>query len=549
MEGIPWLTLDSTFSWLVIAWAVQCEAFMIPIIDIFAGPGGLGEGFGSLKDPAGGYAFEIRLSIEAEAAAHRTLKLRSFFRQFHSRETPREYYDVLKQGRSEEELYQRYPHEAKIADHESWQATLGKTPLAEVRGRIRSAIGGRGGWILIGGPPCQAYSLVGRARNKGKENYVFETDHKSKLYEEYLQIIADFWPSVFVMENVKGMMSASFSQRSVFEQICSDLEHPAKAIWSKKRGRRQTGEDHGYRLYAISPSATSGRLDLGRPDLAEYVVRAEDHGIPQSRHRVFIVGVREDHVDCISGDFRLRGSSRKIPLKDVIEDLPWLRSGFSKRADDPHFWNLYLNAKIGELAKFVDNKTANELRKLRGGFLANSESRGGNFIPWAPRPLEYPDWYVDPRIHGVFNHESKSHMEGDLDRYLFASCFARAHAESPRLTDFPEQLLPAHRNVKRGADKSIFADRFRVQLSDSPATTITSHIAKDGHYYIHYDPTQCRSLTVREAARIQTFPDNYYFCGTRTSQYTQVGNAVPPLLAKQIADLINSSFRARLLSS
>ena len=129
-------------------------------------------------------------------------------------------------------------------------------------------------------------------------------------------------------------------------------------------------------------------------------------------------------------------------------------------------------------------------------------------------------------------------MATDLHRYMFVSSFAQAHGSSPTLADFPRELLPEHKNVDTGRKGQIFADRFRVQLPDSPSTTITSHISKDGHYYIHYDPAQCRSLTVREAARLQTFPDNYKFEGARTHQYHQVGNAVPPLLAKKIAEII-----------
>ena len=140
-------------------------------------------------------------------------------------------------------------------------------------------------------------------------------------------------------------------------------------------------------------------------------------------------------------------------------------------------------------------------------------------------------WLEDVCLERLPNNETKAHDSGDLARYLFAAAFADAFGRSPKTFDFPESLAASHASWNTGK----FSDRFRVQLGDHPSTTVTSHLSKDGHYFIHPDSGQVRSLTVREAARLQTFPDNYFFRGNRTQQYVQVGNAVPPFLAWQIA--------------
>ena len=147
----------------------------------------------------------------------------------------------------------------------------------------------------------------------------------------------------------------------------------------------------------------------------------------------------------------------------------------------------------------------------------------------------YLNWVRDGRLDVWLQHEARSHMASDLARYFYAATFTTVNGRSPKgHADFSlAGLAPAHKNWRSGK----FVDRFRVQQSDRPSSTVTSHIAKDGHYFIHFDPIQCRSLTVREAARLQTFPDNYFFQGNRTEQYHQVGNAVPPLLAREIASI------------
>jgi DNA (cytosine-5)-methyltransferase 1 len=169
--------------------------------------------------------------------------------------------------------------------------------------------------------------------------------------------------------------------------------------------------------------------------------------------------------------------------------------------------------------------------------------RGGEFVPGDITSLHARNWYCDSEIGGVCNHSARGHMESDLFRYIYAACFAKLHGRSPSLKHFPTDLLPDHESVDTALeDGGNFSDRFRVQVEGRPSTTIVSHISKDGHYYIHPDPMQCRTLTVREAARLQTFPDSYFFCGPRTPQYVQVGNAVPPYLAKQIGGIVLDVF-------
>lgn len=508
----------------------------IPVIDLFAGPGGLGEGFSALR-PGGDPAFKIRLSIEKDPLAHQTLQLRAFFRQFPDKKAPDAYYDYLAGLIPREDLFKNYPAEAKKADQEAWHAELGgeKFPPDLIDARIRDALGTRVNWVLIGGPPCQAYSLVGRSRVIGREGLAkYEADPRHELYRHYLRIIAVHQPPVFVMENVKGLLSAKVQEQHMFERIRSDLENPLDAVF----GPAQRRETLRYRL--VSLVVRNGDL-LGRCEPEDFVVRAEDYGIPQARHRIILLGILTEN----ERQTGLLKTQTRVPIEDVISDLPRLRSGLSKEPDNPQAWRDAV-LEIADSAWLhgprVDDALRREVRTLLREVDASLD-RGGIFVRPGRRVIRaHRNWFQDERLGAVCNHETRSHIRPDLHRYFFVSAFARIHNRSPLLEDFPPQLLPKHENVAEALEDTKFNDRFRVQCAGRPSTTVTSHISKDGHYFIHYDPTQCRSLTVREAARLQTFPDNYFFEGPRTQQYHQVGNAVPPLLARQIAEIVYRIF-------
>ena len=514
----------------------------VPIIDIFAGPGGLGEGFSSLLED-GKPRFKIKLSIEKDAHAHRTLTLRSFFRQFPHGEAPEDYYRYVKgegdwAGKSLEQLLDRRRKARDAARHEAWKLELCDESQAVVDERIDAALGDRAKrrpWVLIGGPPCQAYSLVGRSRMLSTRGEEFYADKRHTLYREYLRLLAVHGPAVFIMENVKGLLSAkSGGGDSMIELILRDLRTPPNS-------------SHRYRLFGLASPGGAGQTQLvgwgAACDPREFLIRSEEYGIPQARHRMIIMGVREDLA---ADDLHVPKLKRAppVPLRDVLDGMPPLRSGLSEGDATPGSWRAELeefrSMSYFKQLRAADPEVQGKISAVLSQLVEPRKQRGARFIACDHKPKHRPDWYCDKRLGGLLNHETRGHRADDLHRYLFVAAFGKVHKRSPTLEDFPAALLPAHKNVGRALDSSMFNDRFRVQLAGQPATTITSHISKDGHYFIHYEPRQCRSLTVREAARVQTFPDNYFFEGPRTEQYHQVGNAVPPLLARQIAHVVST---------
>lgn len=515
----------------------------IPIIDLFAGPGGLSEGFAAYVTKSGKvHPFSIRASVEMDTYAHQTLELRSFFHEFDRDNIPDEYYQHLRREITRDELFELYPIQATAAKERAIKAELGVAEDDErVHGRLDKVLSRYKDkpWVLVGGPPCQAYSTIGRSRRQvyGKGAAAHEKDARNFLYKQYLRTIARYKPTIFVMENVKGMLSAKVNGERIFYKILSDLQKPQSAL-----NEIFVGDNLEYKIYSLVVSKDNG-TEL---DPKDYLIQSEQYGVPQARHRVILLGVRSD-VDVKPAT--LKKHLEKVGVKRLLGDLPKLRSYFTKMLDDEKEWRSFIS-EIARQAWFRSYKPAvvgsnsadpqefklkmlEYLNEVKDGL-----KTGGEFVKADCRTDYMPNWFNDSRLGGVLNHEARGHMKEDLHRYFFASVFAATYGRSPRMKDFPEELLPKHKSVADALIKGVFDDRFRVQEATRPAATITCHIAKDGHYSIHYDPTQCRSLTVREAARLQSFPDNYYFVGPRSQQYKQVGNAVPPILAAQIADIV-----------
>lgn len=497
----------------------------IPVIDIFAGPGGLGEGLARYRSRQGSSGFRVVLSVEKDTFAHATLLLRSFYRKLEPRARDA-YWAHLRGTLTREELFAKFPLRADAAREECVLMELGAATTGATRRLVRERLGGSDHWLLVGGPPCQAYSLVGRSRNRGNPHYSAAKDHRQTLYIEYLQLLADHRPSVFVMENVKGLLSATLESHRLFDRIREDLSNPAAAL--RREGRKGTGAPR-YKIVSLADSSTT----LFGDEPQDYVVKAELYGIPQKRHRVILLGLREDAL--LAAPRKLLVAANTSSVRDTISTLPKLRSGITDLQDSAAAWRSAISA-------IADRPWLRDLpRDVRACIKDNAAEACARRRTRGAECIER--FNGDNGAQVILNHKTRGHMSPDLERYLFASAFAQVTRRSPLLSDFPDALLPSHANARRALPGNLFSDRFRVQLKDRPASTVTSHISKDGHYYIHYDPAQCRSLTVREAARLQTFPDDYFFCGPRTAQYQQVGNAVPPALADKIGEIVYDVMR------
>ena len=622
----------------------------VQIIDLFAGPGGLGEGFSNCKADS---PYKIAMSVEKESNAHQTLTRRAFYRQLKDKAP---YYDYIRCDKNSkearfEELKLHFPNEWKAASAETLETphALGNSEFFErlkngeqlteadsqettaeqdtINIRIQQIKDNLGDdrLIVIGGPPCQAYSTMGRGRRQGIEGYNQDHDERFFLYGEYANAIKLAEPDFFIMENVSGIGSAKLADGTqIFNQIIERLEYldPEHLETGKKK----------YHVFSLVKPLGEFLGSSSAPIEKDYLIKAVEFGVPQERERVILLGVKDEHIQGFDMSFVMSAKDAPEPpsLEETIGGLPKIRSYISSRKDksnqehdhvedntdnwsslwherkaiiegifcdsesvenalteilewetksktlekekkyegiresDPEVFNEVTKLTLDEKndvdlkqqthEKYIRNVYSKisglkdfSLDEIEGGIQEGSDqfiklsSSKDAFSPEFEEQFPQLFKWLYRDILGVANHNSKKHMAKDLARYMFSAVWTEAAksaasskrevSPSPRTKYFPISLASSH---KSWYSKN-FQDRFRTHPRTHRSKTITSHMHKDGHANIHYDPRQNRSITVREAARLQTFPDDYYFEGGQSAQYLQVGNAVPPFLAKQIA--------------
>lgn len=409
-------------------------AYTFNFIDLFAGAGGLSEGF----IRAG---FTPIAHIEMNKYACDTLRSRMAYHYLKQHNRLEEYIKYLKEkqeGESGQKLWEKVPDEVidSVINKEISDETL-----ADIFIKVDKLKGNKQVDFIIGGPPCQAYSIVGRARDPKN----MKKDPRNFLYKYYLQFLKRYEPKMFVFENVPGILSA---------QNGIHLENILKGI-----------DKAGY------------KIELKK-------LKASDYGVLQNRERVIIVGWRKE-LNLKYPELEKEENPYKI-LPDLFSDLPERQQG---------------EGSLTDIVQYVAPAT---------GYLQQSKVRNS---------LDF-----------TTQHIARPHNLIDLEIYKRAIKLWLEKKARLNYADLPPELQK-HNN------KQAFLNRFQVVNHEGCCHTVVAHIAMDGHYYIYPSLKQIRSITVREAARIQSFPDDYYFEGSRTAAFKQIGNAVPVILAEKIANL------------
>lgn len=444
----------------------------IPVaIDLFAGCGGLSEGFITT-------GFSVAACLERNPHACETLRTRVMFHELKKLGKLDLYHSYMRGEMLREGVLKKFPEVADALEACVVQREFGEhSYYARVISRLRLALKlakASKVHVLLGGPPCQAYSLVGRSRDPDR----MEKDERQFLYEHYLNVLGDLQPDFFVLENVPGLLSAQSKGEETFQNILNDFASIQPA-------------------YEVAPSYNEMRHNP-----RNHLLDSADFHVPQRRKRVLLIGYR----------------------RDIAKQFPSVKSVFIKLQNMRDETRLTVDDAIGDLPR------------LKPGI--GNDKWFGPYIS-GQQPKEYQS-FMRKWSAGFCNHCARTHMASDLERYKYFILFHKNGNRAATLEDLRREcpdLMPAHKNING------FIDRFKVQWFNLPSSTIMSHIAKDGHYYIHPDISQCRSFTVREAARCQSFPDNFIFEGPRTEQFRQVGNAVPPRMAEAIGKVLMDEIR------
>ena len=382
--------------------------------------------------------------VEADRAACYTMKTRVVYHWLREQDRQDEYIDYLNGEKSRSDLYDLVP---KSEISSVINLKIEKKSLSNIFTRIDHLLDGQSLDVIAGGPPCQAYSLVGRSRS----GEAMLSDKRNYLYKYYAEFLKRYKPEYFVFENVQGLLTAKNEDDALYFDKMRKLF-------------RRVGYETEYKL-----------------------LQANHYGVPQHRKRLILVGKKGRTTGFYPEPETWEPD---VKIGQIICDLPYLKAG------------------RGSVRPC-------ELKDYNGAYLYQAGIRNDDIpVTW---------------------HQARPHIERDLEIYRIAVQKWNQKKQRLDYNDLPEELK-THNN------RSSFTDRYKVVASNlTSCQTIVAHISKDGHYYIHPNIRQNRSLTPREAARLQTFPDDYFFESVsetpgRTPVFHQIGNAVPVLLAQKIAE-------------